>query len=104
MNLAPLDSSRQAASFERKIFENLKKYFLCEFRKNFYLKRSSLTRGIQRCKIHCRSLLNNGAMAVLNFEISNGHNSVIKRLKAMNLAPLDSSRQAASFERKIFEN
>jgi hypothetical protein len=25
MNLAPLDSSRQAASFEQKIFENLKK-------------------------------------------------------------------------------
>jgi hypothetical protein len=28
MNLAPLDSSRQAASFEQKIFENLKKNFL----------------------------------------------------------------------------
>jgi hypothetical protein len=28
MNLAPLDSSRQAASFEPKTFENLKKYFL----------------------------------------------------------------------------
>jgi hypothetical protein len=64
MNLARLDSSRQAASFEPKIFENLKIYFFCEFRKNFYLKRSSLTRGIQRCKIHCRRLLNNGAMAV----------------------------------------
>jgi hypothetical protein len=25
MNLAPLDSSRQAASFEQKIFENLRK-------------------------------------------------------------------------------
>jgi hypothetical protein len=28
MNLAPLDSSRQAASFERKIFENKKIIFL----------------------------------------------------------------------------
>jgi CRISPR/Cas system-associated exonuclease Cas4 (RecB family) len=42
----------------------IKKYIFCEFRKNFYLKRSSLTRGIQRCKIYCRSLLNNAAMAV----------------------------------------
>jgi hypothetical protein len=42
-------------------------------------------------------------MAVYSFETSNGHNSVIKRLRAMNLAPLDSSRQAASFEPKIFE-
>jgi hypothetical protein len=41
---------------------------------------------------------------VKSFEISNGHKSVIKRLRAMNLAPLDSSRQAASFETKIFEN
>jgi hypothetical protein len=28
MNLAPLDSSRQAASFETKIFENKKNIFL----------------------------------------------------------------------------
>jgi hypothetical protein len=34
------------------------------FSENFWLKRSSLTRGIQRCKIHRRKLLNNGAMAV----------------------------------------
>jgi hypothetical protein len=35
MNLAPLDSSRQAASFEPKIFENLKKYFFANFAKIF---------------------------------------------------------------------
>jgi hypothetical protein len=35
MNLAPLDSSRQAASFEQKIFENLKKYFFANFAKIF---------------------------------------------------------------------
>jgi hypothetical protein len=35
MNLAPLDSSRQAASFERKTFENLKKYFFANFAKIF---------------------------------------------------------------------
>jgi hypothetical protein len=35
MNLAPLDSSRQAASFEPKIFENLKKNFFANFAKIF---------------------------------------------------------------------
>jgi hypothetical protein len=38
MNLAPLDSSRQAASFEPKIFENLKIYFFANFAKNFIWK------------------------------------------------------------------
>jgi hypothetical protein len=38
MNLAPLDSSRQAASFEPKIFENLKKYFFANFAKIFIWK------------------------------------------------------------------
>jgi hypothetical protein len=39
--------------------------FFANFAKIFrYLKRSSLTREIQRCKIHCRSLLNNWARAV----------------------------------------
>jgi hypothetical protein len=37
-------------------------------------------------------------------KILNGHSSVIKQPTAMNLAPLDSSRQAASFEPKIFQN
>jgi hypothetical protein len=39
MNLAPLDSPRQAASFELKTFENLKKsFFFANFAKNFILK------------------------------------------------------------------
>jgi hypothetical protein len=38
MNLAPLDSSRQAASFEPKTFENLKQYFFSNFAKIFILK------------------------------------------------------------------
>jgi hypothetical protein len=104
MNLAPLDSSRQAASFERKNLRKLKKKFFCEFRKNFHLKRSSLTRGIQRLKFIAVACLITELWPFKVFEISNGYNSVIKRLRAMNLAPLDSSRRAASFERKIFEN
>jgi hypothetical protein len=39
MNLAPLDSSRQAASFELKILENLKKYFFANFAKIFIEKK-----------------------------------------------------------------
>jgi hypothetical protein len=38
MNLAPLDSSRQAASFERKTFENKKIYFFENFAKIFISK------------------------------------------------------------------
>jgi hypothetical protein len=38
MNLAPLDSSRQAASFEPKTFENLKKIFFANFAKIFISK------------------------------------------------------------------
>jgi hypothetical protein len=33
MNLAPLDSSRQAASFEPKIFQNQKIFFFANFAK-----------------------------------------------------------------------
>jgi hypothetical protein len=43
----------------------------CEFLLNekseekfFQLKRSALKRGIQRCRIHCHSMFNKGAMAV----------------------------------------
>jgi hypothetical protein len=32
----------------------------------------------------------------------NGHSSVIKQVTAMNFTPLDSSRQRASFQIKIF--
>jgi hypothetical protein len=32
--------------------------------KFFRLKRSALKRGIQRCRIHCHSMFNKGAMAV----------------------------------------
>jgi hypothetical protein len=38
MNLAPLDSSRQAASFEPKIFENIKINFFANFAKIFISK------------------------------------------------------------------
>jgi hypothetical protein len=38
MNLAPLDSSRQAASFEPKTFENLKKKKFANFAKIFISK------------------------------------------------------------------
>jgi hypothetical protein len=38
MNLAPLHSSRQAASFEPKIFENYKNYFFANFAKIFIWK------------------------------------------------------------------
>jgi hypothetical protein len=38
MNLAPLDSSRQAASFERKIFENRNFIFFANFSKIFISK------------------------------------------------------------------
>jgi hypothetical protein len=84
--------------------------FFCEIRKkifffifeNFCLKRSCLTRGIQRCQIHRSKSLNNGVMAVSNSKILNGHSSVIKKVTAMNFTPLDSSRQRASFEIKIF--
>jgi hypothetical protein len=38
MNLAPLDSSRQAASFEPKIFENIKINFFANFSKIFISK------------------------------------------------------------------
>jgi hypothetical protein len=38
MNLAPLDSSRQAASFEPKIFENKKNIFFANFAKIFISK------------------------------------------------------------------
>ncbi|KAJ3636242.1 hypothetical protein MTP99_009076 [Tenebrio molitor] len=40
-----------------------KKYFFLIF-EDFWLKRSCLTRGIQRCQIHRRKSLNNGVMAV----------------------------------------
>jgi hypothetical protein len=42
MNLAPLDSSRQAASFEPKIFENLKKYFFLRISQKFLLEKKLL--------------------------------------------------------------
>jgi hypothetical protein len=82
----------------------------CEIRKKifflifevFWLKRSCLTRGIQRWQIHRSMSLNNGVMAVWNFKILNGHSSVIKQPTAMNFTPLDSSRQRASFQMKIF--
>jgi hypothetical protein len=38
MNLAPLDSSRQAASIEPKTFSCKKKYFFANFAKNFISK------------------------------------------------------------------
>jgi hypothetical protein len=43
MNLAPLDSSRQPASFEPKIFENQKKYFFANFAKIF-IRKEALSR------------------------------------------------------------
>jgi hypothetical protein len=49
-------------------------FVFCEFFLNeksevkfFRLKRSALKRGIQRCRIHCHSMFNEGAMAVLMF-------------------------------------
>jgi hypothetical protein len=50
--------------FWAKNLRKLKKNIFLRISQKFYLKRSCLTRGIQRCKIHCRRLLNNGAMAV----------------------------------------
>jgi hypothetical protein len=102
MNFTPLDSSRQIASFQIKIFAKLaKKYFFLIF-EDFSLKRSCLTRGIQRCQIHRSKSLNNGVMAVWNFKKLNGSSSVIKQATAMNFTPLDFSRQRASFQVKIF--
>jgi hypothetical protein len=110
MNCTPLDSSRQRASFQIKIlakkyffliFEIRKKIFFLIF-EDFWLKRSCLTRGIQRCQIHRSKSLNNGVMAVWNSKTLNGHNSVIKQATAMNFTPLDSSRQRASFQIKFF--
>jgi hypothetical protein len=102
MNFTPLDSSRQRASFQIKIFAKFaKKYFFLIF-EDFSLKRSCLTRGIQRCQIHRSKSLNNGVMAVWNFKTLNGHSSVIKQSTAMNFTPLDSSRQRASFQINFF--
>jgi hypothetical protein len=42
------------------IFSKIKKIHVNFFR----LRRSALTRAIQRCKIHCHMLLNKGAMGV----------------------------------------
>jgi hypothetical protein len=102
MNFTPLDSSRQRASFQMKIFAKFaKKYFFLIFA-DFWLKTSCLTRGIQRCQIHRSKSLNNGVMAVWNSKTLNGLSSVIKQATAMNFTPLDSSRQRASFQIKIF--
>jgi hypothetical protein len=102
MNFTPLDSSRQRASFQIKIFAKFaKKYFSLIF-EDFRLKRSCLTRGIQRCQIHRSKSLNNGVMAVWNFKTLNGPSSVIRQATAINFTPLDSSRQRASFQMKIF--
>jgi hypothetical protein len=102
INFTPLDSSRQRASFQIKIFAKFaKKIFFLIF-EDFCLKRSCLTRGIQRCQIHRRKSLNNGVMAVWNFKTLNGHSSVMKEATAINFTPLDSSRQRASFQIKFF--
>jgi hypothetical protein len=64
VNFTPLDSSRQRASFQIKIFSKFaKKIFFLIF-EDFWLKRTWLTRGIQRCQIHRSKSLNNGVMAV----------------------------------------
>jgi hypothetical protein len=102
MNFTPLGSSRQRASFQIKILAKFAKKKNCLIFKDFSLKRICLTRGIQRCQIHRSKSLNNGVMAVWNFKILNGHSSVIKQATAMNFTPLDSSRQRASFQIKIF--
>jgi hypothetical protein len=102
MNFTPLDSSRQRASFQIKIFAKFAKKYIFLIFEGFSLKRSCLTRGIQRCQIHCSKSLNNGVVAVWSFKILNGHSSVIKQPTAMNFTPLDSSRQRASFQIKIF--
>jgi hypothetical protein len=101
MNFTPLDSSRQRASFQIKILRNSQKNIFLIF-EDFCLKRSCLTRGIQRCQIHRSKSLNNGVMAVWTSKTLNGHSSVIKQATAMNFTPLDSSRQRASFQIKIF--
>jgi hypothetical protein len=66
MNLAPLDSSRQAASFQPKIFAKIRKnIFFCEFSQDFWLKRSCFDeRNPTVLKFIARKSLNNGAMAV----------------------------------------
>jgi hypothetical protein len=64
MNFTPLDSSRQRASSEIQISAKFaKKYFFLIF-EDYWLKRSGLTGGIQRCQIHRSKSLNNGVMAV----------------------------------------
>jgi hypothetical protein len=101
MNFTPLNSSRERASFEMKNFAKFAKKFFLIF-EDFWLKRSCLTRGIQRYQIHRSKSLNNGVMAVWNFKTLNGHSSVIKQPTAMNFTPLNSSRERASFEMKNF--
>jgi spore coat protein U-like protein len=102
MNFTPLDFSRQRASFQVKIFAKFAKKLIFLIFEDFSLKRSCLTRGIQRCQIHRSKSLNNGVMAVWNFKILNGHSCVIKQATAINFTPLDSSRQRASFQIKFF--
>jgi hypothetical protein len=58
MNFTPLDSSRQRASFEIKIFAKFAKKLFFFIKEDFWLNRSCLTRGIQRCQIHRRKSLN----------------------------------------------
>jgi hypothetical protein len=102
INFTPLDSSRQRASFQIKFFAKFAKKNVFLIFEDFCLKRSCLTRGIQRVQIHRRKSLNNGVMAVWSFKILNGHSSVIKQATAINFTPLDSSRQRASFQIKFF--
>jgi hypothetical protein len=102
MNFTPLDSSRQRAFFSNKNFCEIRKKINFLIFEDFSLKRSCLTRGIQRCQIHRSKSVNNGVMAVSNFKTLNGLSSVIKQPTAMNFTPLDSSRQRASFQIKIF--
>jgi hypothetical protein len=102
INFTPLDSSRQRASFQIKIFAKFAKKIFFWIFEDFWFKRSCLTRGIQRCQIHRRKSLNNGVMAVWKLKTLNGHSSVIKQATAINFTPLDPSRQRASFQIKIF--
>jgi spore coat protein U-like protein len=102
INFTPLDSSRQRASFQINFFGKFAKKYIFLIFEDFWLKRSCLARGIQRCQIHRSKSLNNGVMAVWNFKILNGHSSVIKQATAINFTPLDSSRQRASFQIKFF--
>jgi hypothetical protein len=88
MNFTPLDSSRQRASFQIKIFAKFAKKFFFNFRR-FLAQKKLLDE--RNPTVPNSSLVGRLITELWPFEIlklSNGHNSVIKQATAMNFTPL----------------